>query len=45
MREAIREIIGDLPQAIITAAGVMVFLGCVLGIIIIIATPIPDVMQ
>ena len=45
MREAVREILGDLPQAILTAAGVMIFLACVIGVLIVAATPIPEVLQ
>lgn len=41
MREAIREIVNDLPQAILTAFGIAVFLGCVIGLLIVAATPVP----
>lgn len=45
MREAIREIVADLPEAVVTAACVMIFLAGVIGLLIVIATPIPDVLQ
>jgi hypothetical protein len=41
MREAIREIVTDLPEAVLTAFCVVVFDACVIGILIIMATPVP----
>lgn len=45
MRSAIREIVADLPHAVLTAAGLALFMYCVIGILIVLATPIPEVMQ
>lgn len=45
MRSALRELVADLPEAIITATGMAVFMSCVIGILIVLATPIPEVMQ
>jgi hypothetical protein len=41
MREAIREIVADLPHAVLSAAGMLVFLGCVMAVLIVLATPVP----
>lgn len=45
MRSAIREIVADLPHAILTATGMVIFMYCLIGILIVLATPIPEVMQ
>lgn len=45
MRSAIREIVDDLPNAIITATAMTVFMACVIGLYIVWVTPIPDVLQ
>jgi hypothetical protein len=41
MREAIREIVADLPDAILTAAAIAAFEAVAIGILIILATPVP----
>lgn len=41
MREAIREIVADLPEAVLTAFCVVVFNVCLIAILIIVATPVP----
>lgn len=45
MREAIREIVDDLPAALITAAGIALVEAAVIAWMIVLATPIPEVMQ
>lgn len=41
MREAIREIVADLPEAVLTAACMVVFVSCVIGLLIVAATTVP----
>jgi hypothetical protein len=41
MREAIREIVADLPDALLTAAAIAAFLSVVIGALIILAPPVP----
>lgn len=41
MREALREIVADLPEAVLTAACMAVFIACVLAVLIVVATPMP----
>jgi hypothetical protein len=45
MRNAIREVLEDLPEAVITAAVLALFEAVFIAWIIIAATPIPEVMQ
>lgn len=45
MREIIREIVADLPEAVLTAAGVMIFMAGVIAVLLVVAIPIPEVLQ